>query len=79
MPQVSLKQQIIAYYLRTLDAESEAREHASLGVFLLDIAENLFRCVNNLIAPLPEDALSDTSSSAQLLLKGTYTYVHILK
>jgi hypothetical protein len=50
MPQVSLKQQIIAYYLRTLNAESEAREHASLGAFLLDTAENLSRCVNSLIA-----------------------------
>jgi len=51
MPQVSLKQKIIAYYLRTLNAESEAREHANLGAFL-DTAENLLDCVNSFVAPL---------------------------
>jgi hypothetical protein len=50
MPQVSLKQQIITYYLRTLNAGSEARELASLGAFLLDTAENLSCCGNSLIA-----------------------------
>jgi hypothetical protein len=44
-------------------AESEAREHASLGAFLLDTAENLSRCVNSLVALLPEDAPSNTTSS----------------
>jgi len=39
MLQVSLKQQLIAYYLRTLNAESEAREHVNLGAFLLDTAK----------------------------------------
>jgi hypothetical protein len=45
MPQISLKQQIIAYYLRTLNAESEARERANLGAFFLDTAETLSCCV----------------------------------
>jgi hypothetical protein len=63
MLQVSLEQQIIAYYLRTLSAESEAREDASLGAFISDTAENLSRCVNNLIAPLPEVTLLAASSS----------------
>ena len=62
VPQVSLKQQLITYYLRTLNTESEAREHANLSAFLLDTAKDLLDCVtNSLIAP-PPDVLSHTSS-----------------
>ena len=56
-PQVSLKQQLIAYHLRTLNVESEARESVPTWAHSSWIQLKTF-----LIAPLP-DVLTDTSSS----------------
>ena len=47
-------------------------EHVNLGAFNLDTHANLFDCINNLVASLP-DVLSDTASSTTTISSTTST------
>ena len=63
MPQVSLKHQIVKYYLHTLNAKCEANKHATLGTWPLSFSQDLVRTLNDFMAPLPPDMLTDVSGS----------------